>query len=148
MSMPFTVTRRSALTTAGAIVVGGALGFVVARNSAAARQPNGTTAANAYGSMPTVGKPLLAVSKLPANGGVILTNPAVVITQASGAVHAFSAICTHQGCHVNRVSGGRIYCPCHGSVFSADTGRVLAGPAPRPLPRVRVSVRGGKVYSS
>ena len=148
MSMPFAVTRRSALATAGAIVAGGVLGFVVARNSAAAKQPNATTAANAYGSMPTGGKPLLAVSKLPPNGGVILSSPPVVITRAGGAVHAFSAICTHQGCRVNRVAGGRIVCPCHGSAFDAATGRVVAGPAPRPLPRVRVSVRDGQVYSS
>ena len=147
MSTPFTVTRRSALATAGAIVVGGAFGFVVARNSAAAKQPNGTTAANAYGSVMTAGKPLLALTKLPQNGGVILSNPAVVITRANGAVHAFSAICTHQGCHVNRVAGEHILCPCHGSVFDAVTGRVVAGPAPRPLPRVRVSVRKGEVYS-
>jgi Rieske Fe-S protein len=146
MSMPFTITRRSGLTALGAIVVGGVFGFVVARSSAAAKQPNGTTAANAYGSTPTAGKALIAVGALPANGGVILNNPAVVITRTGSAIHAFSAICTHQGCHVNRVTDGRIFCPCHGSVFAAATGRVISGPAPRPLPPVHISVRNGQVY--
>lgn len=140
------ISRRSALTAASAMVVGGAVGFVVARNSAAASEPNGTTAANAYGSTPTAGKALVSLAKVPANGGVILTNPAVVITRTNGALHAFSAICTHQGCHVNRVAQGKIFCPCHGSVYDAATGKVVAGPAPRPLPKVKITVRGGEVY--
>jgi Rieske Fe-S protein len=141
-----TISRRSALATTGAIVVGGVVGFVVARNSAAANQPAGTTAANAYGTTPKRGKPLVALARVPANGGVILKNPAVVITRTGGSVHAFSAICTHQGCQVNRVAGGRIFCPCHGSIFDAATGKVVGGPAPRPLPRVKVTIHGGEVY--
>jgi Rieske Fe-S protein len=146
MSTPFTINRRSALGAVGAIVLGGVFGFVLARNSAAAKQPNGMTAANAYGNSPAAGKALLALAAIPANGGVILNKPPVVITRTGRAVHAFSAICTHQGCHVNRVAGRRIFCPCHGSVFDAVTGRVVAGPAPRPLPPVRISVRNGEVY--
>jgi Rieske Fe-S protein len=140
------ISRRSALAATGAIVVGGVVGFVVARNSAAANEPAGTTAANAYGTTPTRGKPLVALARVPANGGVILNSPAVVITRAGGSVHAFSAICTHQGCHVNRIAGGQIFCPCHGSIFDAATGKVVGGPAPRPLPRVKITIRGGEVY--
>lgn len=140
------ITRRSALTATAAIVAGGVVGFVVARNSAAAHEPAGTTAANAYGSTPTRNKPLVALTRVPANGGVILADPAVVITRTGNQLHAFSAICTHQGCHVDRVAGGRIFCPCHGSVFDATTGKVVAGPAPRPLPKVKITVRDGEVY--
>jgi Rieske Fe-S protein len=63
-------------------------------------------------------------------------------------VHGFSAVCTHQGCTVGSVSGGAIVCPCHGSQFNAQTGAVIAGPAPRPLPKVAVVVRNGNVYTS
>jgi cytochrome b6-f complex iron-sulfur subunit len=46
---------------------------------------------------------------------------------------ALSAACTHQGCDVQyQAAKDRFYCPCHGSVF-ADDGRVVQGPARRPL---------------
>jgi Rieske Fe-S protein len=63
-------------------------------------------------------------------------------------VHAFSAICTHQGCPVNLVRNGTIDCPCHGSQFDAISGKVVHGPATSPLPRIQVVVRAGEVYSS
>ncbi len=47
-------------------------------------------------------------------------------------IGAVSAICTHLGCTVGRVEWG-YQCPCHGSKFDA-AGRVLRGPAPKPLP--------------
>ncbi|GAA1143459.1 Rieske (2Fe-2S) protein [Nesterenkonia lutea] len=49
-------------------------------------------------------------------------------------VHAFSAVCTHQGCAV-AAEEGRFACPCHGSMFNLETGAVEAGPAEDPLPR-------------
>jgi Rieske Fe-S protein len=71
----------------------------------------------------------------------------VVLTkEAGGTVHAFSSICTHQGCPVDKVANGTIQCPCHGSQFDATTGEVVHGPAGRPLPAVAVIVRDGEVY--
>ena len=56
------------------------------------------------------------VSDIPVGGGVIIDDPAVVITQpAEGEVKAFTAICTHQGCLVSEVVDNEIICPCHGS---------------------------------
>jgi glycine/D-amino acid oxidase-like deaminating enzyme/nitrite reductase/ring-hydroxylating ferredoxin subunit len=56
-----------------------------------------------------------------------------VYRDADGAVHAVSAICTHQGCQVafNPVEHSWD-CPCHGSRFDIN-GRVLDGPAKKPL---------------
>jgi Rieske Fe-S protein len=50
-----------------------------------------------------------------------------------GKVHALSSVCTHQGCQVAFNAVERSWdCPCHGSRFDID-GRVLDGPATRPL---------------
>ena len=51
---------------------------------------------------------------------------------------ALSAICTHLGCMTAyKPDLGIIACPCHGSKFNKD-GVKIAGPAPRPLPWLRM----------
>jgi Rieske Fe-S protein len=146
----FALSRRGIVRGSVVAVVGGVAGYLAARTSAAARTPAGTTAANAYAApAATGGRPLVSLEAIPRDGGVILSNPAVVVTRtAGGDVHAFSAVCTHQGCTVASVAGGTIDCPCHGSRFDAATGAVRAGPATRPLPPVAVVVRAGQVYTS
>ena len=53
---------------------------------------------------------------------------------------AFSAVCTHLGC-ITRFQPDRniIACPCHGSQFNLS-GDVVAGPAPRPLRWLQMSL--------
>ena len=64
-----------------------------------------------------------------------------------GRLHAVSAICTHMGCRLKPAQGGPgLRCLCHGSQFSPD-GRVLAGLAPDPLPRIALRIEGGRVYA-
>jgi thiosulfate dehydrogenase [quinone] large subunit len=65
-------------------------------------------------------------------------DPGAVIRLADGTVVAYDLVCTHEGCTVGYDQGsGILRCPCHGATFdpSAD-GRVLGGPARRPLPSV------------
>ena len=59
----------------------------------------------------------------------------------------FSAICTHEGCTV-APAGTELKCPCHQSVFKADTGEVVSGPAPRALDKVDVTVENGEVVAT
>lgn len=48
-------------------------------------------------------------------------------------IYSLSSICTHLGCNIRWRKDKKIFeCPCHGSVFDKD-GRVISGPAPRPL---------------
>ena len=147
------VTRRALLRGGSLAVVGGVVGWLLARNSAAAKRSSGVGAANGYQYSPPVsqssgqGRRLVALAEVPAGGGVVVTKARVVVTKdATGGVHGFSALCTHQGCIVASVRHGRIQCPCHGSQFDATTGKVLAGPAPAPLNAVDVVVDGGVVY--
>jgi menaquinol-cytochrome c reductase iron-sulfur subunit len=60
-------------------------------------------------------------------------------------VTAFNPACTHLACPYHwDAPANHFICPCHGSVFSID-GKVLAGPAPRPLDRYVVKVESGKI---
>jgi Rieske Fe-S protein len=85
------------------------------------------------------GDALVAVSEVPVEGGVVFPDPAVVVVQpAAGDVKCFSAVCPHQGCLVASVEANEILCPCHGSLFSAQDGSVIQGPARQGLPPVDV----------
>jgi len=55
-------------------------------------------------------------------------------------IFALFARCTHLGCTVNWFPGIRTFkCPCHGSEFHSN-GIQFAGPAPRPLDRLHISL--------
>ncbi|MDH3520314.1 MAG: Rieske (2Fe-2S) protein [Myxococcales bacterium] len=59
----------------------------------------------------------------------------LVFEDPEGELRALDAKCTHEGCTVRYVPGeSLIWCPCHNGRFDL-TGRVLAGPPPRPLAR-------------
>jgi menaquinol-cytochrome c reductase iron-sulfur subunit len=67
------------------------------------------------------------------------------VRQPDGAVTVFSPLCTHLGCGYHWDSGDLTFkCPCHGSVFDLN-GKVVAGPAPRPLDRLPVKVENGRL---
>ena len=58
-----------------------------------------------------------------------------IVRAREGYFYSLSSICTHLGCLTNWTpEEGIIACPCHGSKFNKE-GKVIEGPAPRPLPR-------------
>lgn len=62
----------------------------------------------------------------------------IFVVHGKEGFYALSAVCTHLGClSVWRQDAGVIACPCHGSSFQRD-GSVIAGPAPRPLPWLKM----------
>jgi Rieske Fe-S protein len=111
---------------------------------AAAGGTTGTKDAGGSGSGATV---LVAAADVPSGGGVIKGD--LVITQPQkGTYKAFSKVCTHAGCDVNKVDGGVIVCPCHGSTFSIEDGSPTAGPAKKALPETKVKVDGDNIVEA
>lgn len=63
-------------------------------------------------------------------------------------VVAFSQACTHLSCAVvPKVDEGVFLCPCHEGYFDLRTGRNIAGPPPRPLPRILLEIVGDDVIA-
>ena len=64
-------------------------------------------------------------------------------TWSVNGIVAYSKICTHVGCPIslNERTTHHLLCPCHQSTFDlADSGRVIFGPAARPLPQLPLAV--------
>jgi menaquinol-cytochrome c reductase iron-sulfur subunit len=60
-------------------------------------------------------------------------------------VVAYGPQCTHLGCAYHWEEGPKQFlCPCHTSIFAVD-GKVISGPAPRPLDRYETKVEKNKL---
>lgn len=67
------------------------------------------------------------------------------VKQPDGQVTIFSPMCPHLGCGYHwDASESKFKCPCHGSVYDV-TGKVLGGPAPRPLDHLPSKVEEGRL---
>src|ERR1035438_8497909 len=89
-----------------------------------------------YEPSPTVnaGKP----DRYPPDSVTLDIENAIYVVRSPQGFYALSAVCTHLGClTVYKPESGTIACPCHGSEFRRD-GKVTAGPAPRPLPWLKM----------
>ena len=64
----------------------------------------------------------------------------IYLIHAAQGFYALASICTHLGCMTAwKPEVNMIACPCHGSRFTRE-GIKIAGPAPRPLPWLKVSM--------
>jgi Rieske Fe-S protein len=83
---------------------------------------------------------------------------AFLVHLPDGSFAAYDATCTHLGCQVHygqvvakgwQGSSQEVFCSCHGGVFDPQTGKVLGGPAPRPLPKIKLEIDGkGDIYAN
>ena len=70
------------------------------------------------------------------------SEPGVLLRDKGGKLHAMSARCTHVGCVVVwKNDAQNLACPCHNSQFDL-TGKVLGGPALKPLPQWKAETKG------
>ncbi|MFD9411935.1 ubiquinol-cytochrome c reductase iron-sulfur subunit [Streptomyces sp. NPDC059989] len=148
MSDPTRTARRTVLAAGAATLAGGALaacgsdGDAATAGSGAASTPAGSASASAPATASAgAGKAIAKAADVPVGGGTILKEEKLVITQpTAGSFRCFTAVCTHQGCLVNKVENGTIDCPCHGSMFKDTDGAVAKGPATRPLAEKKITV--------
>lgn len=74
--------------------------------------------------------------------------PVLVIRDPAhaNALMAVNPTCTHKGCTVAwKPQQAAFVCPCHKAKFSAD-GKVLAGPARKPLKTYQATIEGDAVF--
>ena len=97
--------------------------------------------------------PIARIDEIPIGGSRLFRypgpeDPAILLRLGESELDAYSQICTHLNCPVHfEASRQRLRCPCHEGLFAAEDGRVIGGPPPRPLPRIRVVVRDGIAWA-
>ncbi len=75
-------------------------------------------------------------------------DPCILVRTGSGALLAYSQVCTHLSCAViHKPEDNTLFCPCHNGYFTVDEGRPYAGPPTRPLPRIRLEQQGEEIYA-
>jgi cytochrome b6-f complex iron-sulfur subunit len=125
-------TRREFVSTAASALAASAL--------AACGMPAGPDAAITGPS--TVKVPLMAVGQTVGVDNVGVGGQGIAVTRlTTTSVVAVSRQCTHQGCTLALPgsSGGQLFCPCHGSLFTVQ-GSVVQGPATTPLRTFTASI--------
>ena len=135
------LTRRRLLdwflgTSVGALLV--SIGYPVIRFISPPRVPEATTRQVEAGST--------NAPQLMKDGYEIIrfgSEPVIVIRLSETDIRAFTATCTHLACIVEyQRKEERIYCNCHGGGYDLK-GRNVAGPPPRPLTPLKVSLVAG-----
>ena len=76
-------------------------------------------------------------------------DPCVLVRLTDADFVAFSQKCTHLSCAViPKPDRNVIYCPCHEGLFDLKSGRPIAGPPPRPLPRIQLDIRRREIFAT
>jgi len=100
------------------------------------------------------GRRVAAVADVPIGGSLVFDYPnehdsCVLVRLSESEFVAFSQKCTHLSCAViPRPAEGVFHCPCHEGLFDMRTGRQLAGPPPRPLPKIALDIRNGEIFAT
>jgi nitrite reductase/ring-hydroxylating ferredoxin subunit len=93
------------------------------------------------------------MSDVPVSGVKLFSYPTpddhcILVRLAADRVVAYSQKCTHLSCAVYYSADRKqLLCPCHNGAFSAEDGSVIAGPPPRPLPKIEIETRGDQLIA-
>ena len=97
---------------------------------------------------------IASVATIPVGGSLQFNyptqfDPCLLMRTDESTFVAYGQKCTHLACAViPDLPNKRIVCPCHKGVFDVQTGRPLAGPPRRPLPRITLEIRNGEIYAA
>jgi nitrite reductase/ring-hydroxylating ferredoxin subunit len=103
--------------------------------------------------IPPGARRIAAIGDLAVGASLVFDYPAphdscILVRLSESEFVAFGQKCTHLSCAViPKPEEGVFRCPCHEGLFDIHTGRQLAGPPPRPLPRVVLELHDGAIYA-
>jgi Rieske Fe-S protein len=92
-------------------------------------------------------------SSIPVGGSMLFSypteeDPCILVRQQSGALVAYSQVCTHLSCAViHKEQENALFCPCHHGYFTVAEGRPYSGPPTRALPRIKLEQQGNEVFA-
>jgi nitrite reductase/ring-hydroxylating ferredoxin subunit len=87
-----------------------------------------------------------STSDIPAGKGKRFTvnGKQVAVFNLDGKFHAIEALCPHRGGPLDEgpISGAKVTCPWHGSVFDIPSGKLEQGPSSRGVQSFEVKISG------
>lgn len=98
------------------------------------------------------GRAVIPEKKLERNSAYVFEDaktedPRVVVRLGDGEILMYSAKCTHKGCTIGyKADEQHLVCPCHNSIYSPLSGDVVSGPADKPLAKLPVEIKDGKIF--
>jgi len=98
-------------------------------------------------------RPIARLDEIPIGGSLVFhypseAEPRLLVRLAENSFVAFDQECTHLTCPViPKPAEGELHCPCHKGRFDLASGRPIAGPPRRGLPRVLLETRGETLYA-
>ena len=99
-------------------------------------------------------QPIAKLNELAIGKSVVFHYPAaddrcLLVRTGEQTFVAFSQECTHLSCAVvPEPDKKRFFCPCHNGAFDLTTGKPIAGPPRRPLPRITLETRNDTIYAT
>jgi nitrite reductase/ring-hydroxylating ferredoxin subunit len=99
-------------------------------------------------------KRVASLAEIPIGGAIVFhypepSEPCLLLRLGEDQFLAYSQKCTHLACAVTpQFEKNQLLCPCHKGYFDMATGRPLAGPPRRPLPKVVLERRGNDMYAT
>lgn len=99
---------------------------------------------------------IAALSQIPVGSSMLFNypeseghHPRLLVRLDDQTFVAYDQLCTHLSCPVIPLpEEGHLHCPCHEGLFDLRSGQPLAGPPRRPLPRVKLEIRGDKIFAA